>query len=411
VAAGIAGTLVVAAAGTVFWVQGVVARKWAALQSECADLKAEIERRPSTRPVLRGEPLEGNAWMDYRFAQDHAAVLAATSEPDRQMWNFYQHDLGPDAPGVVDVVAKHRAGLDALQRGARRSDRRIPVTWEEGVPRFQVGSDSQRLMILAAARSQILAREGRFLESAELSLDAAQFAVDLVPPGPGVLSVPLGELSRLLQNPGADSRDIAEIDRQLEILDRTMPRLEESASMMLATLSQELVRMDGSLTSWVGLGVEPGTRPGWRFGFSGRLMTALAYEEIREVCREFCGLQDRPFAEEEARLDYADRMKESPNPLVRVAPGEILNSIAIAAYNRREARARIRLLRAAARYRLDGRVPTLEDPYGTTLHWALRDGYLRIWSDGSDGKDDGGVGHFQTIFGGASPDIVLEVRP
>jgi hypothetical protein len=61
--------------------------------------------------------------------------------------------------------------------------------------------------------------------------------------------------------------------------------------------------------------------------------------------------------------------------------------------------ARLRLLRSAAAYRATGGVLELVDPLGGKLLHKNENGKLKLWSVGTDGKDDGGAGS----------DIVIEV--
>jgi hypothetical protein len=58
-------------------------------------------------------------------------------------------------------------------------------------------------------------------------------------------------------------------------------------------------------------------------------------------------------------------------------------------------------------YRANGDVLGLDDPFGGKLLVSKGESRLKIWSVGSDGVDDGGVGEWTP---GKGKDIVLEVE-
>ena len=72
---------------------------------------------------------------------------------------------------------------------------------------------------------------------------------------------------------------------------------------------------------------------------------------------------------------------------------------------RLEGIARLRMLRAAIGYRLDGQVPALPDPFGTTLRSASNESGLRIWSVGRNGRDEAGA----TMGRAGQDDLLFEV--
>jgi len=141
----------------------------------------------------------------------------------------------------------------------------------------------------------------------------------------------------------------------------------------------------------------------WRYGFSDRLVAVDAFRMAREASTRSLEVRGAPWSEVK-RVDNEIRklIGYSRNPLRHhyLAWGFHTSS--------REVLARIRLLRAAARYRICGEILTLDDPFGKKLHSEERGVKRVFWSAGQDGNDDHGKGAWKRKDLGPE-DIVLEI--
>jgi hypothetical protein len=75
----------------------------------------------------------------------------------------------------------------------------------------------------------------------------------------------------------------------------------------------------------------------------------------------------------------------------------------------REVIAKLRLLRAAAILKSTGKMPDLADPFGADLLMSESEGAVRIWSLGTDGVNQNGIGSWSTYPAGRGEDLVLEL--
>ncbi|MBI3856318.1 MAG: hypothetical protein HY293_11570 [Planctomycetes bacterium] len=125
----------------------------------------------------------------------------------------------------------------------------------------------------------------------------------------------------------------------------------------------------------------------WRFFLPKRLMKADAFEVIDRQVRELLACRDRSYLEVLDRLNlWWTEVEESKNP--------ILHGHAFFGHDEGwvelDRKAKVRLLRVAARYRVRGEFLTLEDPFGGEVLHADSENRMKFWSRGMDGRDDGG---------------------
>ena len=139
---------------------------------------------------------------------------------------------------------------------------------------------------------------------------------------------------------------------------------------------------------------------GWYWGFSTKTLFVECIEEYDARLEEGKRMDDLTWIEAKALFKkWNDETERSPNPLTK----SITPTLLMGEESSREARARLRVLRAAMHWRATGEVPNLEDPFGDRIHHAKTTTTLKIWSVGSDGVDNGGDGLEGT-------DIVIELE-
>src|SRR5262245_25595954 len=98
----------------------VAETRWAAMKDRWKGLLEEARARDRSRPPLRGEPPAGNAWDDYAVAMREVRTLyeLESSAPK----NFLESGSGADRLLVEKVLARHGKIIDAVRRGASRTD-------------------------------------------------------------------------------------------------------------------------------------------------------------------------------------------------------------------------------------------------------------------------------------------------
>ena len=405
IAAIIAGFLLLIAAGLALSVRSSADRAWAAMQRRTRELIAEAQARPSARPVLRGTPEPGNAWTDY----DAAAKLMESLRPESMsVYDYLTRKPKAERAAIEKLVAANGNIVELMRRGTRRSDGAFPYAWDRGIsidgpPLIRL----QELGMLAAAHARLLREAGRVREAAEALLDVAQCGGDLRRNavlisdliGLAVISIAIDELRELQAASALATEDLAAIDRELEILDRSWADFAITLRNESMTAQTTLLASD---SEWPGR--VPKFFSTWRYGFSRKLMRANAGAEIAEymelfIRQESMAWPDRVKAGKASEMEFTG----FANPLAKsYSPGGLSLSSSV-----RQRRAQLRMLRVAIRFRLDGTVIQLDDPYGDQLRTVRSGAGLKVWSRGRDGIDQGGTGEWTRNATGT--DIVLEV--
>lgn len=178
-------------AGSVFVLlaaSGVVLRErakgeWRAVLARVDGIRAEHERRPGTRDVLRGTPLDGSAFAHY----DRAIALGRELGWGNDLgWG---RDLRPSrmaAPTDEERAAREALAESAapilaeLALGARSVDPRMPARWDGEEPPKVHRIEATFLGDLALALVLRALDGGRPDEATDLLLDGLQYARDLI---------------------------------------------------------------------------------------------------------------------------------------------------------------------------------------------------------------------------------------
>ncbi len=391
-------------AAAAFLVRRITESRWAAMKSAWQGLRDEARSRDRVRPPLRGDPLPGNAWEDYSHVIREVRTLYDLESQAPRI--YLESGSGADRGLVEKVLARHPVIIEALGRGARRSDASLALEWKEGALVLPNRYGTAVVARLAVCQARFLADQGRPREAIELLVDACRFAGDL--DHVEDMEPEYRELLAMIDSGRLSRADLEEIDRELEIVDKGFPRRGHRVFLELVALGSLLITTGGTVTPQaVGLGVDPEDSL-WRFGFSPRLMKADAFEKIADAARQLSEADDRPWTESRdllARLNA--ELGAGKNPIVRIAPDEILRSDVI----HRGSRAQLRLIRTAARYRATGEILELEDPFGDRMRNQADEDSIKLWSVGPQGRDHGGAGTFSVdAEGREEQDILLRVR-
>src|SRR5207302_7499957 len=106
------------------FIRAVETQRWEEMRRWCQDVAKEVRSRDSRRPVLRGAAVEGNAWDDYRIALAKVGYRDVTP-----LANMLWRDSPAERSKARECTERGAAALEALRRGASRSDARLRTEW------------------------------------------------------------------------------------------------------------------------------------------------------------------------------------------------------------------------------------------------------------------------------------------
>jgi hypothetical protein len=380
---------------------------WASVRKRVASLKDEANARNLSRPVLRGKAIPGDAWDEYKIAIND--VLAFSEDGlALNLSKFHSRDPGADRAMIDRLLAAHKGALEHIRLGAQRTNGQYPYDWELGSQNaFPSMMVIRRVALLGLAQTRIWAEQGRAQDAANLLLDLSQFSADVATNGPllsnmigvGMYARTLDEMRHLLLSGKLDKKAIADLGKKLEIMDENFPALGPTLTNETMTFAVDSERADSEYS------FDEKMRVGaWRYGFSFQRMVLEGFEKTDAFDQRFRLMDQLHFtaARKEAEQMRAE-VQASGNPLVR--QGHI-PSLTKTLTGNREARARLRLLRAATAFLATGETPSLTDPLGGDLFYSEAGGKLKIWSLGRDGENQNGRGSWKSVPG---EDLVLEI--
>ncbi|HEX7896813.1 MAG TPA: hypothetical protein VF950_03585 [Planctomycetota bacterium] len=401
----LAAALAGAALAVLLWARSRVHERWAEMERRVAELAEEARARPYRLPSPPGPLLPGNAWDDYAAAA-------------REIWKVFGDGRGRQA--LLDVLVDLPRGtpvsyeefrallatcphaFDLLIRGARREDGRYPRDWGRLEADDAGGRTLNWLANAALVEARRLARSGETSRALTLLWAMARMGLDLGHNGTtlaemlgGSFVIRAYEVLWVLVDEGRlDRPGLADVDRGLEVLDRNFFAHGPALRNDVLSWGQMYLR-GGFFPERESL---KDARPTWRQLYSADFMKAASFLRMEELSRLMAAAESLPYAEaRRVADDAAAELAASRNPLDRALKDGLPLAVA-----RLEWIARIRLLRAIVRYRLDGQVPVLDDPFGTTLRSSVDARVVRVWSLGKNGVDDGGRHNWR------DGDLVLE---
>jgi len=380
----VVGAIALAFGALALSIRSAETRRWNEMGAIAEELAVEAGKRDGSRPVLRGDPLPGDAWQLYGPAlrEYDAAILANEST------------------GMSSIRPEWKAeAVEALRRGVRRGSARNPYgeDWARGEGRYPM--DAMLAMGHAATdRSREARLAGKLQSAAAIALDAALYARDLQANGnfglqEGACQILLGafeELLEVLHACGPDRDTPRQIAAELENLDRALTRSGHAVLNELAR-SAKILRREEEEWEWWGIDIGGAS---WRQGFSRRIMAADGFSQLVAWIRRHLEDDDIPWGtNDQARERFLwDEVVHSPNGLLQAAS----HFEPLWASELRPIHARLHLLRLAALYLATGDVAKVSDPFGTTLPTALEGATLRAWSVGNS-RDNQGTGEWENF--------------
>jgi hypothetical protein len=406
-----AGILVLFAGACALWIRSVANDQWSRMEARIAELEVDQKKGLAPRPVLRGDPIPGDAWDFYGSALSSVPKLPRPGTVD-----LYFRDKGVSPPAAAPATltamqawaAPAAPALDQLRAGTHRAELRPTIQFDGRFTPLVVEIDRAWYGMWCVTRAGVvkaheLVDAGKGDEAVEVLLDLAQFGRDALQGtnldgcriGTNVLDLALGELRKLLASKNASVPALPRLARELEILDRGWPKGDETLRNQLLAFGKGCVQEEeqGSLMY---RGYQTRLFRSWRWGYSSRFRAASTFLRADGFVRERIRM-----AEENGRWDvYWNPPPDWPDPVLSDAFGYASGDPG------RGQRASLRLLRIAVHYQRTGEILDLPDPSGGRIKTSIMGSKLRAWSSGVDGVDNGGVGDGWN----SGTDIVIEAE-
>jgi hypothetical protein len=390
------------------WIASTEARLWRHLERRVEELRHEAEAWHGVRPVLRGSPVPGDAWDDYFKA---ISVIDGTLD-HRAVVRFLNSSSDEERAHAASILSNHWCAVDWIRRGASRREARRARIYES--TELEARPPLSQASLLAICRSRLLVEEGDVHDAVGLLLDLHQFGYDVARDGfyvafalgIAICNGAIAELKDLLLSGRLTTAALEQLDRELEILDSSIPRPSQAVLGRLEHFGN-LILNDRLLTYLATIRENPPQSSdlvSWRYAFSARWMQAAAFSHQDALVRRVKEVDRVSWTDERRLWDEARaEANASPNGVTRLisvmecGPGRLA----------RDSLARLRLLRMTVRYRLTGEILDLADPFGEKLRSSQTSRSLRLWSVGLDGVDD------QQPDNGPrkADDIVIELTP
>ena len=175
-AIGVSTLAVVGSAGLVMRVRA--AGEWRALSERADAVRTSYESRRVPRAALRGDAVEGSAFLHY----DRAVLLGTELGWGRDLVPHRLSSPDEEQRAVRTELAREVAPVfEELALGARASDARLPVDWETGAD-HPVDHDHKGTYVCDLAAMVALSEldAGRAAEATDVLLDSLQYARDLI---------------------------------------------------------------------------------------------------------------------------------------------------------------------------------------------------------------------------------------
>jgi hypothetical protein len=383
---------------------------WEATKKRIAQLETDTRSRKFPRSALRGKLSPGNAWDEYNLALKDPVPW--NDDPNGGLLGrFVSGGAGVDRAKVERLIAEHKQAIEHLRLGTKRSDGQYPYNWHRG---SQMDLPSlmglRRLANLAAAQAKVWAESGKPQDAADLLLDVSIFARDISTNAPllsnliglAVYSVSFDGLRDLIQSGKLTPTQLADLAAKLEAVDHDFPTAASAFSndALLSSLSL-LEAAEGGPSPFFEGWRERLKEGGVRFVMYPRTMAMEAVEERHAYVERFEKLNQKDFAAAKKEADAISAEVESSNNVLVRLTTPAASKVIIAHH---KTLAGLRLIRAGAVFLATGDMPALADPFGDKLFHKQDGGKPKIWSIGSDGTNQNGIGNWE-----GQPDMVLEI--
>ena len=391
------------------WIWTVANRKWSNMEHHVQELLESSKARDPFRPILRGEPIPGNAWDDYEVALAEAMKeLLKVKGSYSLLHNFVDRKPDTNRRKVEVLLPSFSHVIDLARHGVLHMYSKSPRSVENDPPDL---TSPQTIIFLFIIRARTLIENGHCREAAEILLDGCQFARDFgfnglyitEAIGKSLYESALMELRDLILSKALLGEDLLQVEHELEVLDGSFMSYGPATLNESVHLGANILGGRFAQNEWVS-----NSKDLWsmrlRFCFSSRLMEADAYEQI-------CGWHDRWASAEvgpwlERKALWGQIAREVASPKHEFAQANMIPLLTLAG-TLAKCRAHLRLLRVATHFLATHKVlADIGDPFGAKIHSQSKEGKLRLWSVGVDGFDHNGSGQWEPVEG---MDILIEI--
>ena len=392
--------LAVVVLGLVVWVRAAEERGWRRMEARVRELRVQHAQRSFSRAVLRGTPVPGNAWEEYALALAKSKTLSV------------EFPLEKDKPVRRSTVEAHLKAFESaighVREGVRRSVIQNPILSGRY---FNLHALSR----LIVHQARLMVEDGNLRQAAELLVDLALFGSDVsLYSGrwsEGAASTARGfaldELRTLVAEINLSKDCLEGLDRELAVLDQAAPDRALILSNNTAALGATILEEGESWVEapWIGTNDPP--RFDWRHLFSRRLLGVEVFNRTEDWNRRAGEATRMPWPQ---ALEVHRAIQADANELLDIFSSHAVSSYAWSGWMRAML-AKIRLLRAAVRFKLTGEVLSLEDPFGDRLQHEVTEGRrLQVWSVGAFGIGEGEKTSWRALQDQGTHHLVLRVE-
>lgn len=351
--------------------------RWEAMTRWAEKTEAEWNARDFEREPLFGDKQPGRAFDRYQKATALAGLRDDESRALLRDLRLHPDRVGAD--GRVAFDAAWAGPLAEMREGAHAADARPSVSWRHGVAARSFDLLRARDVVNAAVvRSRTLLAEGRRAEAADLGIDAATFATDLLQSpmvidqmiASALLTIVCTELFDEATVAAMETGTRARVEAALAVLESRCPtgfRGVGEALLLAHSLLRSVVGAAPELEEEQGME----TKAGWRHGWSKKWVMAESVLVLADVSAQLQSGESLPWARRQELVDaQRERLRKEPTATTQ-AWDEMIGG---AERTLRIALAHLRLLRASLRLGAGEPVEQIVDPFGDGPFRTARDG-------------------------------------
>ncbi len=363
--------------------------RWEAMTRWKEQAEADWNARSFVREPLFGDTQSGRAFDRYQ-----KAVALAGLRDDAARALLRDLRLHPDrvgAEGRATFAATWSEPLARMREGAHSADARPAVSWRHGLAARTFDLLRARDVVNAAVvQSRTLSAQGAQSEAAELGIDAATFAVDLLQSpmvidqmiASALLAIVCTELFDEAAVDAMDTMSRSRVEAALGALESRCPTGFRGSGEALL-LSHSLLRSVQGAAPELEAEAGMGTEPGWRHGWSQKWAMADTVLLLADVSAKLLAMESLPWTQRQ-ELVNAQRQRLRKDPTAMTQGWEEM--IGGAERTLRITLTHLRLLRASLRLAAGGSVEQIADPFGDGPFRVARDAQAVLLSSAGGSK-------------------------
>ena len=360
--------------------------RWETMTRWAEKTEAEWNARDFEREPLFGEKQPGRAFDRYQKATALAGLRDDAARALLRDLRLHAGRVGKEGRAAFDEAWSEP--LAHMREGAHAADARPSISWRHGIAARSFDLLRGRDVVNAAVvRSRALCAEGKRAEAAELGIDAATFATDLLQSPMVIDQMIASALLTIVCTELFDEPTVAAMDSATRVrVETALGALESRCPTGFRGTGEALLLAHSLLRSVVGAAPEleeeegMGTTAGWRQGWSKKWAMADSVLLLADVSAQLRAGESLPWARRQELVEaQRERLRKDPTATTQ-AWDEMIGG---AERTLRIALAHLRLLRASLRLAEGSEAEQIVDPFGDGPFGTARDGdAVRISSAG-----------------------------